>query len=58
MLKQHPELFETDSKQSKLPKISDVYTENKHDLPAFNAKQLSRPSNACKINQEISGFWS
>ena len=35
MLKQHPELFETDRKQSKLPKISDFYTENKHDLPAL-----------------------
>ena len=35
MLKQHPELFETDSKQSKLPKTSDFYTENKHDLPAL-----------------------
>ena len=35
MLEQHPELFETDSKQWKLPKISDFYTENKHDLPAL-----------------------
>ena len=35
MLKQHPELFETDSKQSKLPKISDFYKENNHELPAL-----------------------